>query len=413
MFNSPVDSSRYRAGFAAVCLDQAPPSARRWYEGLCSVVQADVEPHAARVDRTGAYPAKAVSALCRIGAFGITVPERETGLGFTDAMAALAVETVAAACPSTAAVMMFHYQVVRRVDLFGAKSWRAADLEKLASGAWLASSAWTELGAGADKSSLATRLENNQGQLVVHGAKHFCTGLEGAGLIHVLLDAAPKGGKPASTFVRVPVDRAGVDRSEIYPLLGLRGSSTGTVGLNGVEVEEDCVVGRVGQGGALMRANHEFFMNPGLIALGVASAAFEAACDGALGHGPGARDISGFQATRFRLAEMETRLARAYALAADTVHLAASKRPVSPSDFLRVKLAASETAVDIANDALRLAGGKGFHADWPYERHLRDAYATVLMGPTNEIIKERIAERLIADNDIHSDSVERMLERAL
>ncbi|MBL4699942.1 MAG: acyl-CoA/acyl-ACP dehydrogenase [Phycisphaeraceae bacterium] len=407
MITVDSDCWGHRASFEAACLEVSPPAALSWIKTLKHVVSDQVLPHAVKVDHTASYPVDAIAALRKIGAFGVTVSSKYGGHGFGDAIAALTVEIVAAACPSTAAVMMFHYQVVRRVEKSCSPSLRADDLQKLARVNWIGSSAWTEFGAGADKSHLTTSMKTQDGVSRITGAKHFCTGLEGASLIHVLLDASPND-DVAQTFVRVLVESPGVDCSEIYPLLGLRGSSTGTVTLTNVVVDENSIIGKVGQAGEMMKANHTFFMNPGLIAMGVAHAAFVEAANGALGMSPGARDISGYQASRFRLVEMEASLSKLYALSTDAIH----KNQGNATDYLKVKLVASETAVKVAEGALRMAGGRGFHADWPYERHLRDAYATILMGPANEIIKERSAEDILSGIVAYSQANNKLTERA-
>ena len=143
-----------------------------------------------------------------------------------------------------------------------------------------------------------------------------------------------------------------------------------------------------------MGANHSFFMNPGLLALGIATNAFEEVRASALGYSKNSRDITKYQSTRFNFAEMENQIQAAYALATSIINRIGASDEVKPEEFLRVKLIASETAVDIASKALRMAGGRGFHCDWPFERHLREAFSSVAMGPANEIIKEKLANAL-------------------
>ena len=360
-------AERFRTDFAAASLAACPADARGWYERLERVAEDEIAPTAAENDRHGTFPAEALAALKRLGATAITIPTAYGGLGWPDALAALTVETLARACPSTAAILMFHYQVVRRTLEFGHEPWRAADLRDFAAGRHLGSSAWTEIGAGADKSGTRTRITAQGPQAQITGEKHFCTGLESSGILHVLVDSSDIVPRTTS-FVRVPVDARG-------------------------------------DGPALMRHNHLFLMNPGLIALGIARDAIEAAKASVTGVERGSRDASGSQTLRVAIATMENELAAAYALAADCIAAQSSAPAERHARNLRLKLVASRCAVEIASRTMLIAGGRGFHAGWPHERHLRDAYATVVMGPPDSVIQEALAAAALAPAEPETHSL--------
>lgn len=389
----------YRRGFYRSCLAMAPPEAAAWMCQVRDVAESVVARHAPLVDRERAYPHQSLAALREVGGFGVAAPVSAGGLGYGDGVAALMVETVAAACPTTAAILMFHTQVVRRVERYGSPEQQRRDLPRLAAGCCVGASAWTEPGAGADKSSLQTQLEGADGEWTVSGIKTYCTGLEGAGLVHVLLGAAAGDGPPSPTFVRVPTDAAGFRITEIYDLMGLRGSSTGSFQLEQVPVSTDDLVGGIGEGSRLMQANHETCMNPGLLALGVARAAYEEAKRAVSGEWEGMRESSGFQNTRFTLADLEVRLGSAYAYAAQTIDYMHEGAPRMHVECSKVKLQATTTAADITAAAMQLCGARGATAPWPVERHFRDARATLLMGPANEMLRERIAGQLLTEKE--------------
>lgn len=387
----------YRKGFVDACLAAAPRHAQDWLIELDEVAARVVAMNAPGVDRQSIYPAESVLALRSIGAFGVAASTASGGLGFGNAVAALAVETVAAACPSTAAILMFHTQVLHRLERFGNAAQRRDDLPRLASGEWLASSAWSELGAGADKAGMQTRLDGEPDRRVVNGEKHYCTGLEGAELVHVLLGAPTAEGALAPTFVRVRTREKGVDTRQIYDLMGLRGSSTGTVRLEDVAVEEEAIIGQIGSGMRLMQANHETLMNPGLLSLGIARAAYEEVKLAVTGGWEGMRATTDYQHTRFMLSELEVKLGAAYAYAAQTVNYMSAGMPELHVECSKVKMHASTTAAEVTSAAMQLAGSRAFTVGCPLERHFRDARATLLMGPTNELIKERIATHVMAE----------------
>ena len=400
MTGAPYAES-FRSDFLSACVPEGP--ARQFCHRVAELAAEDIAPQAAEHDRGARHPEGSLRALAQIGAAGVLVPQEYGGLGHSQAVAALVVETVASACPSTAAILMFHYQVVLRTLRYGREPWRSKDLENLASGRCFGSSAWTEIGAGADKRGIRTTLALSETEGRVNGEKHFCTGLDGAGLFHVLV-ATGDHGNGSSSFVRIPSGLEGVDIPEIYPLLGLRASSTGTLALTNVRVDPSWIIGEIGDGPALMRHNHTFLMNPGLLGLGIGRAALANAKATVTGRDHGSRDISGLQSCRFGIAEMETLLAQAYALATLAVACPEGSDPQGRhAANLRLKMVASRAAVEIAQQAMLLAGGRGFHKAWPYERHLRNAYATMVMGPPDAVIKDGLASGALACRDA-SDS---------
>ena len=174
-----ITMNSYRSGFVNRCLENITDEARIWYDQLEELCQSVVKRHAKEVDAKGIYPKESVNALKKFGAFSVSAPKEYGGLGFGPSVAALVVETVASVCPSTSAILMFHFQVVNRMLNFGNAKQKREDLPKLASGEWLGGSAWSELNAGADKTNTLTRLFGNSIHKKINGEKHFCTGLEG------------------------------------------------------------------------------------------------------------------------------------------------------------------------------------------------------------------------------------------
>ncbi|MYW19141.1 hypothetical protein GT039_27080 [Streptomyces sp. SID2955] len=363
------------------------------------MVEESVAPHAEAVDRNATSSVTALDALRDVGAFGVQVPRRFGGLGLDDRAAALVVERVARGCASTAAVLMFHYQVVRRTLAHGSGPQRDDDLAAFASGRCIAASAWTEAGSGKGKRDVATVLRQDADGRRLEGVKTFCTGLPGAAIVHVLAKAEPAGGPSGPVFVRVDAKDPGVSCPELYPLLGLRGSGTGTLALRGVRVTEADLVGPVGSGGALMRENHEVCLNPGLLALGIAGAALETALGMCTGQLPGTADRMRSETVRRALARAVVQVESAYLYGAHAV--GGGDTPQAHVLTGKFKLAATAAAQRVTAELMAAVGSRGFLASFPLERHFRDAQATSLMGPANDLITDRITDDLTAGP--HSD----------
>lgn len=387
----------YRDAFVAACLGERDASARALYAGVCAELDR-IGAAARAVDAAAVYPAAALDALQRAQAIGLTVPRAYGGAGAGDPLAALLVETLAHACPSTAAILMFHYQVVRRSARFAPRNrLLAGDLAAFAAAGRTGVSGWTEPGARGDKSATRTvALAAPAGTLRLDGLKSHVTGLRAGAVAHVLC----KVGGTDLSFVRVGIGPGGAAIGELYDLQGLRASATGSIVLDAVAVPSDSVVGEVGAGPALMRSNHEVLLNPGLIALGVASAALDHVLEVLLARDAGGDAARGERARRLT-AECEIALRAAYALAAQLV-----TRSGDDSANLRFKVFAAQTAVRVVAALAELSGSESFHSGTPLERAVRDVRAAALMGPTNDAIVTRIGKELAEFRPAASVAVE-------
>ncbi|MEU8708609.1 acyl-CoA dehydrogenase family protein [Streptomyces sp. NPDC048565] len=385
----------YRDTFVAACLGGLPESSKDWFRLLDGITDGVIAAEAAQADTTGNPPLRSLAALDELGALGIQVPVEYGGLGYGDGAACLVVERVAQACASTAAVLMFHFQVVRRTLAFGADEWRGDDLHGFATGSLLGASAWTEKATTKNKGNLQTRLVSvgDGSTLELYGDKTFCTGLASAGVVHVLADTHLDGEHQGPTFVRVDPKDPNLRISAPYPLLGLRASGTASVELRGVGLTRTDLVGEPGSGKELMGRNHEVCLNPGLLALGAAAGAFEDACLMATGRLPETQPRTGADHVRAALADTLVRVETSYAYAALAV--ATSGPGASPVTSSKFKLQASAAAEEITAGLLHTVGSRGFLASFPLERRLRDARATALMGPSNELIRDRITDHLL------------------
>lgn len=381
----------YRSTFVHACLG-TDEEAQRWYSSLLKVAGAIGEGARAR-DAEGRYPHDAVQLLRRAGAFGLTIPKEHGGIGFGTGLATLTLETLAAACPSTAAILMFHLQVARRTLQFGSPRHQREHLPRLASGEWLGASAWSEAGAGSNKQKPKTQLTRQGDHWLAEGSKAWCTGLEGASLFHVLLSAPAPDGGSRPTFVALT--RTSSIEVSPYDLMGLRASSTGELRIAGARVEDDDVLLEIGRGMDLMLANHKTCIHPGALALGISRSLVELATSMARGRHEGCQDLMGHQDARFKTVDLELKLGMAYAFAAHTVMLESRRTGDLSSECMKLKVVAGELAQDIASIAMRLSGAKGFDKGQKVERLFRDAQAICLMGPTSEVIRERVAAQIV------------------
>jgi alkylation response protein AidB-like acyl-CoA dehydrogenase len=262
----------------------------------------------------------------------------------------------------------------------------------LASGELLAASAWSETGAGAAKKRLASTAERLPGdRWLLSGAKAFTTGAGVADLYLVLVQTTEAQDDPRSTygsagqtFFLVRGDNPGLNPDLSLRLVGMRGSATGFVQLSNCEVTDDDRLGPLGHAPTIIAGVRESGATLGAVSIGIAQAAYDLAA------GHRARlDASRAQTVRHQMVALSTLLESARALVVRAGHRS-SDDPGRTT--LQAKLHASAAAEQICLEAARMLGSAGYVVDHRLNRLIADARAITLMGPTNDLCRELVAE---------------------
>jgi alkylation response protein AidB-like acyl-CoA dehydrogenase len=348
-------------------------------------------------DRTGEPDLAAVSVLRRTGLLGLAVPRRFGGAG-ADAVELNRRVAQVAEVNASASIMLFqHYAVTSRVVEQGTEAQHRELLPKLGSGEWLAASAWSESGAGANKQNLSTAARRlPDGDWLLDGAKSFTTSAGIADLYLVLVrtgrtddtsDAATASdtgyGSAGQTFFLVRSGNPGLRPDTSLRLTGMRGSATGFVSLHECRVPDADRLGPVGAAASIIARVRESGATLGAVAVGLARAALAAATDQAARRG-----LLAQQSVRHRLVELTTRVEAALAV----VERAGRRDAPDPGmATLHSKLFASVCAEEVCAEAARMLGSAGYVETHPVNRHGRDARAVALMGPTNDLCKELVS----------------------
>ncbi|HEY1419824.1 MAG TPA: acyl-CoA dehydrogenase family protein [Candidatus Dormibacteraeota bacterium] len=369
-------------------LELAPEHAT-FRSAVRELAQGVVKPLAAEVDRDHRFPDEAVKAAAEAGLMGVLIP-RELGGAGLDALAfAICIEELGQACASTSVIVDVHTSVGSEpILLFGDEEQKRTWLPRLASGELLGAFALTEPASGSDAASLQATARRSGHAYVLNGTKVFITNIGRAGVYVVF---ARTGSEPRAAGVSaflVPGDAPGVRVGQLFQKMGLHGSPTGELVLEDVEVHEANRLGAEGQGFTVaMRALDSGRIGISGQALGIAQAAVEEA--GRLlkerGHGQG---------DEFLLAEMATRLESARLLAYHAAWLCSLGRPFTRQASM-AKLHCTDTAMQIAIDALQIAGEEGAVDGSPFERHVRDAKALQIYEGSNQVQRIVIARDLL------------------
>ena len=347
------------------------------HAGLRGAVRAFAEervrPLAAAVDREHRFPEEAIRAASELDLMGILIPSEYGGAGMDHVQFAICIEELARACGSTAVIVDVHNSVASEpVLLFGTESQKREWLPRLARGEVIGAFALTEPGSGSDAASLATTAERRGGGWVLNGTKAFITNAGRAGLYIVFARTSERAGAAGVTAFLVPGDAPGLRIGQVYRKMGLNGSPTGEVVLEDVFVPGSAMLAEAGRGFTVaMRALDSGRIGISAQAIGIAGAALDEAIRFTSEREQFGRPVASFQGVGFTLADMATRLEAARLMTHHAAALCSAGLPFTKEASM-AKLFATDAAMEIAVDAVQMAGGYGYVSDSPFERHLRD-----------------------------------------
>jgi alkylation response protein AidB-like acyl-CoA dehydrogenase len=349
-----------------------------------------IAPHACDVDDKERFPEEGWAALREAELPGLPYAEALGG-GEGDLLSqVIAVEEVAAACGSTALVLLVNWAGTSTVVSHGSDELKAEIVPRVAAGD--AGAAWcmTEPTVGSDLSAIATTARPDGADWILTGQKRFISNAPWADWYAVL---ARSGGTQDFGVFMVHRDDPGVSFGPHEKKMGMRGSPTADVNLDGVRLPASRVVADPVQGYRYI--NGELNTSRALIAaqaLGVAQGAFDAAVAYTCERHQFGQPLSRFQMLRGMVADMAVKIESARALLYDAVRLIMDGDPRARGRISMAKLLCSDNAMSVTTDALQLHGGYGYIRDYPVERMMRDAKITQIYEGTNQIQRLLVAK---------------------
>jgi alkylation response protein AidB-like acyl-CoA dehydrogenase len=354
------------------------------------LAQGVIKPLAAEVDREHRFPDEAIRGAVEAGLMGVLIPREYGGAGLDALAFAICIEELAQACASTAVIVDVHTSVgTEPILLFGDEAQKRTWLPRLAGGELLGAFALTEPSSGSDAAALKMTARRGGGGYVLNGTKVFITNIGRAGLYVVFARTGSEEEKAAGvTAFLVPADTKGVRVGQVFDKMGLHGSPTGELVLEDVIVSDENRLGREGQGFTIaMRALDSGRIGISGQALGIAQSALDEARELM-------RERGHEQGDDFALADMATRVESARLLAYRAAWLCGRGKPFTREASMS-KLHCTDTAMQVAIDALQIAGEDGAIAGSPFERHVRDAKALQIYEGSNQVQRIVIARELL------------------
>ena len=358
----------------------------------------EIDPLVDENDEAERFPRELMAKAGELGFLGILFPEEYGGAGLGYVAYVLIIAELSKVDPSIGLSVAAHNSLAcNHIFKYGSEAQRQRWLVPLARGEKIGAWSLTEPGAGSDAAGTRTRARRAPGGWVLDGSKTFTTHGSVGDVCVVFAVTDPDGPRHhnISAFV-LEKGMEGFRPGRKESKLGTRASDTSEVVMEGCFVPDDHLLG--GEGEGFIQALQ--ILDGGRISiaalgLGIAQGAFETARAYARQREQFGRPISDFQAIRFYLAEMATRIAAAEALtfaAARTMDRGAAVTRLSSE----AKLYASETAVFCAERGVQIHGGYGFIKDYRAEKYYRDCKITTIGEGTSEIQRLVIARQLLA-----------------
>ncbi|HZF91335.1 acyl-CoA dehydrogenase family protein [Streptomyces sp.] len=357
------------------------------------IAQREIAPRAAEEEEAGRFPREIFTLLSESGLLGLPY-DAEYGGGEQPYEVYLQVlEELAAARLTVGLGVSVHTLASYALATHGTKEQRAEHLPAMLGGGLLGAYCLSEPASGSDAASLRTKAVREGDEWVLTGTKAWITHGGVADFYTVMARTGEDGPRGITAFL-VPGDAAGLSAAAPEKKMGMKGSPTAQVHLDGVRVGDDRRVGGEGQGFAIaLSALDGGRLGIAACAIGVAQAALDAAVGYARERRQFGRPIADFQGLRFMLADMATQIEAGRALYLAAARLKDAGRPFAKQAAM-AKLHCTDTAMKVTTDAVQILGGYGYTADFPAERYMREAKVLQIVEGTNQIQRMVIARHL-------------------
>jgi alkylation response protein AidB-like acyl-CoA dehydrogenase len=378
-------------------VDELNEDERAMVDLVRAYVNRDVKPAVRELEHANTYPDKLIEQMKQLGIFGLAIPEPWGDAQVSTSCYALITEELARGWMSLAGAMGGHTVVAKLILAFGTEEQKDRYLPRMATGELRATMALTEPGGGSDLQALRTTARRDGESYVINGSKTWITNARRSGLI-ALLCKTDQAARPAHAGISIILAEPGpgFTVSRDLPKLGYKGVESCELAFNDFRVPDTALLGdREGEGFAQMMRGLEIGrIQVASRALGVGQAALEDALRYAQQREAFGQPIWKHQSIGNYLADMATKLTAARQLVLYAARCYDSGRRADLEAGM-AKLFASETAMEIALDAVRVHGGYGYSTEFDVERYFRDAPLMIVGEGTNEIQRNIIARQLI------------------
>lgn len=360
------------------------------------MVTEKVEPRAAEIDKKGEFPWDLKELFQEMGLMGLSIQEEYGGCYQGHIYLCLAVEEIAKACVSSSLIVQVQSLGWHPIHIGGSEEQKQKYGPSIASGEALISYGLTEPGAGSDSAAMHTKAVKEGDKYIINGSKCFISNGPIANLISLFaMTDSSKGVHGISGFI-LETETHGFSVAKKEFKMGIKGSPTGELVFENMEVPAENLIGEEGMG--FIYAMKTLDTSRPVIAsqaVGLAQGALDKAISYAKERVQFGRPISKFQGLSWMMAEMAAKIEAARALTYQAADMVTVKDPRRTYMSSCSKLIASDVAIEVTTKALQIVGGYGYMTEFPFERMMRDAKITQIYEGTNEIQKLVISRELL------------------
>ncbi|WP_042883797.1 isovaleryl-CoA dehydrogenase [Cupriavidus necator] len=365
--------------------------------------QAELAPRAAEIDRTDQFPMDAWKKMGDLGVLGITVAEEYGGANMGYLAHMIAMEEISRASASVGLSYGAHSNLcVNQIHRNGTPAQKAKYLPKLVSGEWIGALAMSEPNAGSDVVSMKLRAELKGDRYVLNGTKMWITNGPDCDVLVVYAKTEPDLGARGMTAFIVEKGMKGFSVAQKLDKLGMRGSHTGELVFQDVEVPVENILGAENGGAKVLMSGLDYeraVLSGGPV--GIMQACMDVVTPYIHDRKQFGQSIGEFQLIQGKVADMYTTLQAArsylYTVGKNLDGLGSDHVRQVRKDCAAVILYTAEKATWMAGETVQILGGNGYINEYPAGRLWRDAKLYEIGAGTSEIRRMLIGRELFAE----------------
>ncbi len=372
-------------------------------DAVRSFAESEIAPRATEVDRSDQFPMDLWPKMGELGVLGITVPEEHGGANMGYLAHMIAMEEISRASASIGLSYGAHSNLcVNQINRNGSEAQKKKYLPKLISGEHVGALAMSEPGAGSDVISMKLKAEDKGGYYLLNGTKMWITNGPDADTMVVYAKTEPELGARGVTAFIVEKGMKGFSTAQKLDKLGMRGSHTGEMVFDNVEVPADHILGGLNQGAKVLMSGLDY--ERAVLAggpIGIMQAVMDNVVPYIHDRKQFGQSIGEFQLVQGKVADMYTVLqagrAFLYTIGKNLDALGSEHVRQVRKDCASVILWTAEQATRMAGDGIQLFGGNGYINEYPLGRLWRDAKLYEIGAGTSEIRRMLIGRELFAE----------------
>lgn len=369
-------------------------------ETVKAFADAEIAPRAAELDRTDQFPMDLWQKMGELGLHGITVPETYGGVDMGYVAHMVAMEEISRASGSVALSYGAHSNLcINQIKRNGTDAQKQKYLPKLISGEFIGALAMSEPGAGSDVTSMKLRAEDKGGVYVLNGSKMWITNGPDADVMVVYAKTNPELGAKGITAFLVEKGMKGFYTAQKLDKLGMRGSHTGEMVFDNVEVPSDNILGGLNNGVKVLMSGLDY--ERAVLAagpIGLMQAVMDNVTPYIHDRKQFGQAIGEFQLIQGKVADMYTTLQAGrsflYTVGKNLDRLGSDHVRQVRKDCASVILWTAEKATWMAGEGIQIFGGNGYTNEYPLGRIWRDAKLYEIGAGTSEVRRMLIGREL-------------------